>query len=33
VQVAIYYDGADTVTCLAFAQFDELIDFIADHSL
>ena len=31
--MAIYYGGVDTVTCLAFAQFDELIEFIADHSL
>lgn len=27
-RIAIYYGGADTVTCLAFAQIDELIEFI-----
>lgn len=26
-RIAIYYGGADTVTCLAFTQVDELIDF------
>jgi beta-1,4-mannooligosaccharide/beta-1,4-mannosyl-N-acetylglucosamine phosphorylase len=31
--IAIYYGGADTVTCLAFAKFDELIDFIKENSL
>jgi len=32
-RIAIYYGGADTVTCLAFAQVDELIDFIKSNSL
>lgn len=32
-RLAIYYGGADTVTCLAFARFDELIDFIRENSL
>lgn len=31
-RMAIYYGGADTVTCLAFAQFDELIEFIKENS-
>lgn len=31
-RIAIYYGGADTVTCLAFAQLDELIDFIKSNS-
>jgi beta-1,4-mannooligosaccharide/beta-1,4-mannosyl-N-acetylglucosamine phosphorylase len=32
-RIAIYYGGADTVTCLAFAQVDELIEFIKSNSL
>jgi beta-1,4-mannooligosaccharide/beta-1,4-mannosyl-N-acetylglucosamine phosphorylase len=32
-RLAIYYGGADTVTCLAFAQVDELIEFITSNSL
>ena len=32
-RIAIYYGGADTVTCLAFCQADELIDFIKNNSL
>ena len=32
-RIAIYYGGADTVTCLAFAQVDGLIDFIKSNSL
>jgi beta-1,4-mannooligosaccharide/beta-1,4-mannosyl-N-acetylglucosamine phosphorylase len=32
-RMAIYYGGADTVTCLAFARFDELFDFLKSHSL
>jgi len=32
-RMAIYYGGADTVTCLAFAKADELIDFIKENSL
>jgi beta-1,4-mannooligosaccharide/beta-1,4-mannosyl-N-acetylglucosamine phosphorylase len=31
-RIAIYYGGADTVTCLAFAQFDELMAFIKENS-
>ena len=31
-RIAIYYGGADTVTCLAFTQVDELIDFIKSNS-
>jgi len=31
--MAIYYGGADTVTCLAFAKLDELVDFIKENSL
>jgi beta-1,4-mannooligosaccharide/beta-1,4-mannosyl-N-acetylglucosamine phosphorylase len=27
-RVAIYYGGADTVTALAFAKIDQLIDFV-----
>jgi len=32
-RIAIYYGGADTVTCLAFAHADELIEFLKEHSL
>ena len=31
-RITVYYGGADTVTCLAFAQVDELIAFIKDRS-
>ena len=31
-RIAIYYGGADTVTALAFAQMDELVDFIKKNS-
>ncbi len=31
-RIAIYYGGADTVTCLAFTQADELINFIKSNS-
>lgn len=31
-RIAIYYGGADTVTCLAFCQVDELITFIKENS-
>jgi beta-1,4-mannooligosaccharide/beta-1,4-mannosyl-N-acetylglucosamine phosphorylase len=31
-RMAIYYGGADTVTCLAFAQINDLIDFIKTNS-
>jgi len=32
-RIAIYYGGADTVTCLAFCHVGELIEFIKDNSL
>ncbi len=32
-RMAIYYGGADTVTCLAFAYLDQLIEFTRQHSL
>jgi beta-1,4-mannooligosaccharide/beta-1,4-mannosyl-N-acetylglucosamine phosphorylase len=32
-RLAIYYGGADTVTCLAFARFDELMHFIEKDSI
>jgi beta-1,4-mannooligosaccharide/beta-1,4-mannosyl-N-acetylglucosamine phosphorylase len=32
-RIAIYYGGADTVTCLAFAHFEELMAFVKDNSL
>jgi beta-1,4-mannooligosaccharide/beta-1,4-mannosyl-N-acetylglucosamine phosphorylase len=32
-RLALYYGGADTVVCLAFAQVDELIDFVKSHSM
>ena len=32
-RIAIYYGGADTVTCLAFARADELIGFIRKNSV
>ena len=32
-RMAIYYGGADTVTCLAYAKFDELMEFIKENSL
>jgi beta-1,4-mannooligosaccharide/beta-1,4-mannosyl-N-acetylglucosamine phosphorylase len=31
-RITIYYGAADTVTCLAFTQADELIDFIKSNS-
>lgn len=31
-RIAVYYGGADTVTCLAFTQVDLLIDFIKNNS-
>jgi len=31
-RIAIYYGAADTVTCLAFTQVDELIDFMKKNS-
>jgi beta-1,4-mannooligosaccharide/beta-1,4-mannosyl-N-acetylglucosamine phosphorylase len=32
-RLAIYYGGADTVTCLAFAHAGELLDFVRENSL
>jgi beta-1,4-mannooligosaccharide/beta-1,4-mannosyl-N-acetylglucosamine phosphorylase len=32
-RIAIYYGAADTVTALAFAKFNELIDFVKENSL
>jgi beta-1,4-mannooligosaccharide/beta-1,4-mannosyl-N-acetylglucosamine phosphorylase len=32
-RMAIYYGGADTVTCLAFARIQELLEYTKDHSL
>jgi beta-1,4-mannooligosaccharide/beta-1,4-mannosyl-N-acetylglucosamine phosphorylase len=32
-RIAIYYGGADTVTCLAYTKFDELMEFIRENSL
>jgi beta-1,4-mannooligosaccharide/beta-1,4-mannosyl-N-acetylglucosamine phosphorylase len=31
-RIALYYGGADTVTCLAFTYVDELIDFVKSNS-
>jgi beta-1,4-mannooligosaccharide/beta-1,4-mannosyl-N-acetylglucosamine phosphorylase len=31
-RIAIYYGGADTVTALAFAKLDEILDFIKTTS-
>jgi beta-1,4-mannooligosaccharide/beta-1,4-mannosyl-N-acetylglucosamine phosphorylase len=31
-RIAIYYGGADTVTCLAFAHLEELMDFVKENS-
>ncbi|MEA2066995.1 MAG: glycoside hydrolase family 130 protein [Thermotogota bacterium] len=31
-KIAIYYGGADTVTCIAFSKFNELMDFIINNS-
>lgn len=31
-RIAIYYGGADTVTCVAYTEVDELIDFIKNNS-
>jgi beta-1,4-mannooligosaccharide/beta-1,4-mannosyl-N-acetylglucosamine phosphorylase len=31
-RIAIYYGGADTVTCLAFTRVDDLIEFIKSNS-
>jgi beta-1,4-mannooligosaccharide/beta-1,4-mannosyl-N-acetylglucosamine phosphorylase len=31
-RIAIYYGGADTVVCLAFAYIDDVVDFIKDNS-
>ncbi|MBN1887735.1 MAG: glycoside hydrolase family 130 protein [Thermoflexales bacterium] len=32
-RLAIYYGGADTVVCLAFAYVDEMIQFVKTHAL
>jgi beta-1,4-mannooligosaccharide/beta-1,4-mannosyl-N-acetylglucosamine phosphorylase len=32
-RIAMYYGGADTVTCLAFGYADEIIDFVRKNSL
>lgn len=32
-RMAIYYGGADTVTCLAFARIEEILDFVKDDPL
>jgi beta-1,4-mannooligosaccharide/beta-1,4-mannosyl-N-acetylglucosamine phosphorylase len=32
-RIAVYYGAADTSTCLAFAQVDELIDYVRSNSL
>ena len=32
-RIAIYYGAADTVTCLAYAKVDELIEFIKDNTI
>jgi beta-1,4-mannooligosaccharide/beta-1,4-mannosyl-N-acetylglucosamine phosphorylase len=31
-RIAIYYGGADTVVCLAFAYVDEIVDFVKSNS-
>jgi beta-1,4-mannooligosaccharide/beta-1,4-mannosyl-N-acetylglucosamine phosphorylase len=31
-RIAIYYGGADTVTCLAYTQVDELLAYVKQHS-
>ena len=31
-RLAIYYGGADTVTCLTFARMDEVLDFVKSTS-
>jgi beta-1,4-mannooligosaccharide/beta-1,4-mannosyl-N-acetylglucosamine phosphorylase len=31
-RIAIYYGGADTVTCLAFTQVDELVEYVKANS-
>lgn len=31
-RMAIYYGGADTVVCLAFAYVDEVVEFVKSHS-
>lgn len=32
-RIAVYYGGADTVTCLAYTQVDDLIAFVKAHAL
>ena len=31
-RIAIYYGGADTVTCLAYTQVDELVEYVKENS-
>jgi predicted GH43/DUF377 family glycosyl hydrolase len=31
-RIAIYYGGADTVTCLAFTQVDDLVEYVKANS-
>jgi beta-1,4-mannooligosaccharide/beta-1,4-mannosyl-N-acetylglucosamine phosphorylase len=31
-RMAIYYGAADTITALAFARIDRVIDFVKSHS-
>jgi beta-1,4-mannooligosaccharide/beta-1,4-mannosyl-N-acetylglucosamine phosphorylase len=33
LHVVVYYGGADTVVCLAFAYIDELVQFTKTHSI
>ncbi len=32
-KIAIYYGAADSYVCLAFTQFDEIVDYIKEHSV
>ncbi len=32
-RMAIYYGGADTVVCMAFAFVDEIIDFVKSNAM
>ena len=32
-RMAIYYGGADTVVCLAFAYVDEIVDFVRTNAM
>ena len=31
-RMAIYYGGADTVVCLAFAYVDDVVDFVKENA-